>query len=71
MPTALQYRKRYFELSNMALTYAQNEKNMGVSDEWSLVRTICCISNVGMVKGDQPSLVYVVRVVIPSGLIVS
>ena len=33
VPTALQYRKRYFELSNVALTYAQNERNMGVSDE--------------------------------------
>ena len=30
---ALQYRKRYFELSNMALTYAQNERKMGVSDK--------------------------------------
>lgn len=28
----LQYRKRYFELSNNALLYAQNEKKTGVSE---------------------------------------
>ena len=28
---SLQYRRRYFELSNIALTYSQNEKKVGVS----------------------------------------
>lgn len=28
----LQYRKRFFELSNIALTYGQNEKKTGVRD---------------------------------------
>ena len=28
---SLQYRKRYFELSNISLTYGQNEKKTGVS----------------------------------------
>ncbi len=29
--SSIQYRKRFFELSNMALTYTQNEKQTGVS----------------------------------------
>ena len=28
---SLQYRKRYFELSNINITYSQNEKKTGVS----------------------------------------
>lgn len=31
--SSLQYRKRYFELSNNAILYAQNEKKTGVSRE--------------------------------------
>ncbi len=30
--SSLQYRKRYFELSNNAILYAQNEKKTGVSE---------------------------------------
>ncbi len=34
--SSIQYRKRFFELSNMALTYTQNEKQTGVS-VWACV----------------------------------
>lgn len=32
VPSNLQYRKRYFELSNVGLLYAQNEKKNGVRE---------------------------------------
>ena len=34
---SLQYRKRHFELSNIALTYSQNEKKVGVSHHVALL----------------------------------